>query len=170
MTLSDNARRDNMDLALRILLERVGDDKEVSEVWVFTDDAAVQAIAATTWGDLESQGWVIRAERLGGHVKFRLSERGWLRALEVTSQNKSPLFVARLAQANAALKGYVDGRAEPHYEYAQIIAKKAGVPEGWFFNLLGSGYWDKTTPPKVGPCLSDGGLVTIPIRFGMRRL
>src|SRR2546426_958141 len=81
MTLSDRARPDAMDLALRRMLEDVGEgpfDRRCE-----TQAALYRDIPQTAWLELEGFGYVEPVHAFGNPA-FRLTGPGWIAALKAS--------------------------------------------------------------------------------------
>jgi hypothetical protein len=160
MTLSERDRLANLEAALSLMMEEVGD--KAIDVTLFDPKAATfGGIYQTTWKDLERRRWVE-----GHREKYRLTGRGWIRAL----QRLGTQFVERLRRLAGTLKYYVKGRNNDEVVALSEVARDANLPEGWVFNVIEVNLLDKLSRKfrASGATWSEKGrLVLIPCDFGI---
>src|SRR6266478_5648111 len=104
MTLAREERTDNFKLALKTLLEAVG-DSALDEVSF--DPNAYQDILQTTWDELVGLELV---EMLVG--QYLLTGRGWTAALLTTGVRDQESFKQRLGKLFSTMKGLVKDRKD----------------------------------------------------------
>ena len=169
MTLSNQARTENMAVALKLLLEHLG-DRAIYMGEVLGDDPAFTSIYRTTWEELADQGLVIARPGLNW-CRYELTGDGWLEALKLTGQLDSPEFQERFGRLNATLKSFIErNTSQEGFEQVHVVAAKAAVTEAWLYNILESHIWEKEQN-RCGARFDDSKtMVTIPIRFNMRLL
>ncbi|MBI1955635.1 MAG: hypothetical protein HYS38_04510 [Acidobacteria bacterium] len=143
------------------MLRVLGDDA-VGETVFNPEDREFENIIQTTWTDLCDEKWVEKAEAPG---HYRLTGLGWLQALRITGQIREEEFRERLSRTFASMKSYVKGRKGPAVVKRGELAKKAGVPEGWLFNVIESRLIEEVHGRK-GPHW-DRHMVFIPADFDM---
>ena len=168
MTLSASERLENIDLALRLMLDRVG-DKGCEHVFIEPDTPAFAAVFPTTWRELLRQ----RLVKPSTPRYYLLSGEGWLRAMELTERLDEE-FDRKIGDLCAFLKRKVEsGRREKGLTELSEIARSTGLSAGWVFNAIDShvlatrynvveAYWL--------PGDSMKNCVEIPPDFGMNRL
>src|SRR5579862_5722328 len=99
MTIARSERSDNFALALKTILDAVG-DSAVDEI-KFTP-ATHSSILATTWDELLGSG-LIETLPTGEHI---LTGRGWTAAVISTGKINDPDFRLRVAKLFATLKSF----------------------------------------------------------------
>ena len=161
MTHSNEKRQQNCKDALERMLRVLGDDA-VGETVFNPKDKEFENIIPTTWTDLCDEKWVEKAEAPG---HYRLTGLGWLQALKITGRFSEDEFGGRLSRTFASMKSYVKGRGGPALVRLRELAKKAGVPEGWLFNVIESRLIEEFHGRK-GPHW-DKSMVFIPAEFDM---
>ncbi len=72
----------------------------------------------------------------------------------------------------AEIKKAVEGRGEKAFAFVKSIAVGAGVPQGFIYNIIESGYIDAVLNRKGPEWSSDarGRMIEIPVDFGMEFL
>ena len=82
MSLSRSERFENIELALKLIMEKLG-DSAIDELFVEIDKPPDEKIYPTTWQHLEDQYFIARRDTLGGRYR-RLTASGWLEGLRIT--------------------------------------------------------------------------------------
>jgi hypothetical protein len=165
VTWSKEQRNENMVLALRLMLDRIG-DRAVDLVFLDSDEPEFKEVFPTTWVDLERRGFVKRSP------PYRLTGAGWLEALHV-AERLDDEFDRDLGILCASLKSKVDGRREKAVVDVSQIVRETGLSEDWVFNVIESdaisrrygrtgAYWHPSDRMKH--------VIEVPLDFGMERL
>jgi transcriptional regulator with XRE-family HTH domain len=166
MTLSANDRHKNMDVALRLMLDYVGDEGS-EHVFIESNTAAFAAVLPTTWQELLRRELVRPSSRY-----YLLTGEGWLKAMGLAGRLDDE-FDGKISKLCAFLKQKVKGRLEKGLVELSEIARSTGLSKGWVFNAIDSrvlarrynmieAYWLPGDQMK--------NYVEIPPDFGMKRL
>ena len=171
MTLSDATRREAIDLALKRMLEDIG-ERMFDELRYEVDSDRYRDIPHSTWLELQGRLYVDAAHAIGS-PGYRLTAAGWIAALKTSAAFDAPEQRERAVRLRAALKDVVKGRPLTGgiTDYHDIAAR-SGLPLKWIANALQSRLlqllwtWDHL---DVG--FEHGGrTIRVPARFGSRRL
>jgi hypothetical protein len=173
MTLSPQARADNLQLLMTKLISIVGDD-DVSKHVFQQGDRQFTDILATSWGKLRKDHWLQDL----GDGRHKLTPIGWGRCLEATGKLEGGAPTEDLATterlkrvaatAKAAVKA-VNYERDVNMDFGEFVAA-ARVPPGWLFNAIGTTllllrfkyplrHWEL-------PWIVEGRLFRIPAVFG----
>jgi hypothetical protein len=168
MTLSTNDRHENVNVALRLMLDRVGDEG-CEHVFIEPETPTFAAVLPTTWIELLRWGLVRRSVR-----NYLLTGEGWLRAMELAGKLDAE-FDRKIGELCAFLKRKVkaEGKREKGFTELSEIARGTGLSKGWVFNAIDSrvlarrygrieAYWSSGDQMK--------NYIEIPPDFGMERL
>ena len=168
MTLSDEERAANIDLAFPLLIAEIN-EKAISRT--FLDPAAepFREILSTTWKELCDQGWTEGCE-LYGQQRYRLTGKGWVEGLARTGGGRDAKLLDRLGRLSAELKRYVKGRGTDVTVELAKLARDVQLPEGWVFNTVESNAFEILQGRRGVAWKERGLLVRIPITFGMKLL
>jgi hypothetical protein len=168
MTLSDRARVEAVDVALRRLLESVADGP-------FNRRFEVQGegygdIPQTTWLELDSLRYVERIPEFG-NIAYQLTGAGWIAALRTAAALEAQRD--RAITLRAAMKDIVKGRPlDGAITNVRTLAGRTGLREAWVRNAVHSRLlqilwpWDHL---DVG-FEHAGRAIRVPARFGSKRL
>jgi hypothetical protein len=165
MTLSKIKLSENADLALRLMMEELGD--EAIDHLFQTDTPRFANIYSTTWQLLEDQRLVKRTHYIW--KEYKLTGPGWLKGLEIRGARDEPEMQQRVGKVMAELKKRVDARQEEANEYLGSIATGAGMPENLLFNIIESNYIEivfRRKGVQWDPSSGHGFAVVIPVDFG----
>jgi hypothetical protein len=167
MTLSRNDRLENLEYALRLMIERLGNRAMYAE---FFDpkDPVFNEIYSTTWNELEQRGFV-RAHKTSDSEFYEMRGLGWFCAMAVTGRIESPEFNERFGVLSAALKGLVDGRQQKQITTVEALVHQTGLPADWVYNVIKSNIW-KHQHNRVGAEFDRFDVVWVPIDFNMEPL
>jgi hypothetical protein len=160
MTMARAQRSDNFALALKTMLNTLGDAAldEVSFV-----ASAHPDILMTTWDELLASE-LVETLLTGEHV---LTGRGWTVAVMSTGQNNDPAFQHRIQKSFAALKGYVKGRHSSATVPFRDLVAQTQLPEGFLFNVIEGRYMEEVSKRRGASWVKPGRLVHIPVGFGI---
>ena len=172
MTLSKQDRDGNMDHALTLMLEQLGDEYTDSAQGVFdTADRRFQHIHRSTWADMEDLGYIRRDDQITGQAtpEYLFTPVGWYAAHDrrENTQKRSE-FVSKLAGLSKALKDCTkaDNRAET-LEDARTIAASADLSYNFVCNAIDSAALDNCFGRRgVRWNGRAGDYILIPANFG----
>jgi hypothetical protein len=165
MSMSREARIENMEKALSLMFEDIG-DRFFAHVYIRIDDSRYASIKATTWKELADR-YLIRNI---GHGNVIFTGYGWRTSLMSLKLHESAGFQSKLGRLSAALKDSVKGREHTVVLGSQSVADETGL--GWDFvqNAL-HGELFQHVFGIVGAKISDDTVVIeVPIDFGNRPL
>lgn len=168
MTLSDQERAANIDLAFPLLIAEIN-EKAISRT--FLDPAAelFREILSTTWKELCDQGWAEECE-LYGQQRYRLTGKGWIEGLARIGAGRDAKLLDRLGRLSAELKRCVKGRdTDVIVELAKLV-QDVQLPEGWVFNAVESNAFENLQGRRGVTWKERGLLVRVPLNFGMKLL
>ncbi|MBI4479351.1 MAG: hypothetical protein HY651_04955 [Acidobacteria bacterium] len=164
MPIKPKKRENNREEALRLMLERLG-DRAIYKDEDLNDDPAFSGIYPTTWQDLTDRQLVSARPGISW-CYYQLAGDGWLEALRLSGSLDTPEFQDHFGRLNATLKGFIS-RHQEGFRQVHVVADKAGVSEGWLYNILKSRIWEQRQH-RCGAYLDESETVAIiPIRFNM---
>jgi hypothetical protein len=136
MTYSVSDRRQNLELAARLMSELIG-ARCVSRVALDPESVPLRDIYPTTWTWMLEEQW-IKYTGWKGHQQYHATGYGWRRCITLTGSPTG--FEADLVLLKRALQSFVKGRS-PNAAFVGVeeLATKSGLPEGWIANVLDSG-------------------------------
>lgn len=168
MTISSKTQRDNYDLALRVIMEKLGDAYFSSLI----DPCSIefQGVIRTTWEDLVRDG-LLNKEDGTGIQRYRLTPMGWIEGLERLGKLKEPTFRQDLKKLLASLKSWVEDRL-PKHPLPDQIAGKAGLSLEFIGNVLETKLLERQFPNDHVDVEWRGlkRAVTIPGVFGRKKV
>ena len=136
MTLSEEERAANIELAFRLLIAEIN-EKAISRTFLDPVAEPFREILSTTWKELSDQGWTEGFE-LYGQQRYRLTGKGWVEGLARTGAGRDTKLLDRLGRLSAELKKYIKGRdTDVTVELARLV-QDGQLPEGWVFNAVES--------------------------------
>jgi hypothetical protein len=132
MSLSEKERCENLDLALRLMMDGLGEPYEWQE-----HDATSPKFASvyrTTWEEL------VRRCQVKPHSfdRYELSAAGWIAALKVTGQFGDAELHRKAGLLSQALKAKVDGRQEWGSADRTELAQETGLSEFFIYDAIDS--------------------------------
>jgi hypothetical protein len=165
MSLSKDERLKQMRQLLVRLVEEAG-DRYFMEVLVEPHEDRFAGFATTTWTQLADRGFL--KEEAGA---YELTERGWLKGMEVSGALSLPETRDRAVALVRALKARVAAR-QNHYDEIvddREVAPETGLPPGWIYNALRSNLLNVLFPHSDLTIRVDGhdGFL-IPPSFGLK--
>jgi hypothetical protein len=161
MTLAPDERAENCREALKLMLERVGDEP-VDEIFFGPKD--LEGVLTTSLDDLHSRNFI---EEISPGGEFSLTGRGWTAALLVTGANSEKTLEERIGKLFSTMKGLVKGRHEPAVVRFRTLVAEIDLPEGWVFNIIEGKYMEEVCRRKGASWFKKGRLVLIPVGFGV---
>ncbi|HTR39866.1 MAG TPA: hypothetical protein VMH80_28530 [Bryobacteraceae bacterium] len=171
MSLSREQRLENVDLALELMLQTLGDNAIDTVIFELGSDKFTQ-VQPTTWKELEDRCLIKRMDAIG-HPMCQFTGDGWLAAIELAPKHVKALNEERLSRLAAALKDEVKGRDEDGYVYLNSLAASSELPENWIYNAIEARllehWFNRKGANWYGP---RGGspLIHIPVDFGLEPL
>jgi hypothetical protein len=168
MTLSKEARLDNMHLALRLMMAELG-EQAIDKGLFDPTQPPFDQVYPTTWQELNDRG-LIETHHFIGAVNYELTGEGWLQGLISTRRVQDPTFVRRLEQLSAAMKAQVKGRHYDAFVYIDSLAAAAGLSVDFVFNAVESHLLRRHFRRKDAGWEYAGRLIRIPLDFGMEPL
>lgn len=152
MSLSPEARRQNMANALTLMLNQVGDNA-IEASFIQSEGQPYNAVEATTWKELID--------------KFLIRNITWRTAMMLNNRHEEPEFKRKLGILSAFLKDSVKGRHHPGLLGVHAIA--IGTSLDWRFirNVLRAEMLEYVFHMKGAQMSSDGVVVTVPIDYGL---
>jgi len=133
MSHTKNERIANAKLALRLMIEELG-DSEFDRIAFRIREPRYQDIYSTTWNDLKDSGLI----KL--YPFCQLTGRGWLEGLETIGGLRTAEMDNKIGRVMANLKDRVKGREKRARTHSQEVAAGAAVSEAFVRNILLSNY------------------------------
>jgi len=156
--------------ALKKLLLELGDGR-VTERWFdVEEDEEFAAIAASTWESLERHG-LVRRGRGARRRTYRLTDEGWVAALEVAGVRYSQEFRQRCETLVAYFASQLRLQAMPRRALVSPHRLEAdGFASGWVINIVRNGVLQRVFPDRSVDAQWDPSLqnVRVPLGFGVR--
>jgi hypothetical protein len=133
MTLSKRDRLNNIDLALRLMMDGLEEPYE----WQEHDarSAKFAAVHRTTWQELDRCG-MLKARTFD---RYELTGPGWIAGLKATGRIQDPEFKKKVGCLAAAIKAKVKGRAGPGFADRAELARETGLSEFFIYDAIDSG-------------------------------
>jgi hypothetical protein len=169
MSTSDKTRQENMVLALRLLIQDLGQPYEWQEHDAKTPKFA--GVLRTTWDELAERG-LIKAHSFD---RYWLKGPGWIAGLKITGVFDDEGFRRKAGQLQAALKARIKAENRDQWGTASRteLAQETGLSEFFVYDAIDSGllgalfgtidaYWGEGDDMK--------NWIDIPPRFGLKRL
>ena len=168
MTVSRDARVDNLAKALKLVTQEVGENP----MWlVFIDGKKpeYQDILPTTWKEMVDRHMV----KDHGWGTYQLTGYGWLEGVQLLALPETPGFRQKMSGLAATLKRRVKGRQQEALVDVWTVAKESGVTVDFVWNAIESKLLDNCFGMKgasFNPNDQNRHCVIIPIDFGMEPL
>ena len=139
MTLSRNDRDSNADLALRMMLQELPEDRPYEWVEVDGDKDPFLSIFPTTWKDLVRRGLV----KEHTFNRYQLTGHGWISALKLCGKFDSQEFKEKAGKLRAALrkslrKSPLGDRKTDERVTMVYLQNETGLPESFIYNAIDS--------------------------------
>jgi len=169
MSESDKKRWDNMDLALRLMMQDLGEPYEWQEHDAKTPKFA--AVYPTTWDELAERGRV----KAWSYDRYSLTGPGWIEGLKVTGKFEERDFKRKAGQLQAALKARVKPSNRQQWGHASRtdLARETGLSEFLIYDAIDS-HLLRELNGVIDAHWSDGdnmkNWIDIPPRFGLNEL
>ena len=165
MSHSEETRIKNAELALKLLVEDLGEER-IYGAWFPADEPPLDVIFRSTWEYLQRQGYVRRCPGLKD--EYVLTPSGWLKGLELTGALRSEETLQKVQQLMAGLAEYVKDRKEG-FDLIETIAGKVGLAKGFVHNIIASCYIEQVLARQGAELDSEQGhAIRIPSDFGDR--
>ena len=174
MTISPQKRAHNIDIALRMMMEGLG-DKSFSHCLFEVKDPRYSTIIRTTWAELEQSYFIQEDESTIGNIHYRLTGQGWIEGLRRTGQLRSEALRHKLIGFMTELKDEVKGRKDDQFVFVNDFAAKTKIAADWIINvvesrLLQREFLDLIVDLDWWSHNNRFYVIRIPVMFGMRRL
>ena len=166
MTLSKTDRLEDADLALRLMMEELGEREFFKRVVSSTDTPPFDKIFSTTWQYLEDQFFIEPLSSAGRIRRYMLSGSGWLRGQELTG--KLNPTKEKAGKVMAAIKNHLEPRKDTKFVSADSIAAAAGVPLSFVRNMVESDFIENVFRRKGAKWHRGtyGNMIEVPVNFG----
>ena len=165
MTLSKDARRQNLDDAVLMLMENLC-GRSIMES--FIDERFLDAgILPTTWEELKAR-YLVRTTNV--RCMYTLSGLGWIHGLKLRDEFDSAEMRELAGRLCAALKDKVKGRRSDEMVSVAELAAETKIPESFIRNAVESNLIEKLFGVKDAEWEDRGKFINIPLIFGMRPL
>jgi hypothetical protein len=170
MTLSKTERSENIELALKLMMDELGDNA-IDESWYEIDKPPYENIYSTTWQYLQDRYWIAGRNTMGSK-RCQLTSSGWLEGLRITGLLEAEETKQMVGKLMAELKRSVDGRQDEGLVDIHRIVTDAGVPFGFVFNVIDSNYVDRVLGRKgaLWHPQAHGQLIKVPLDLGLEPL
>ena len=169
MTLSAERRRSDQETVLRILAADLGDEALSRREWSRLDPR-FEALAATTWVELQERGLVVRSP-IQNEPRYALTEAGWITGLRLNGTLDDGVFQSRCIAFIRFLKSLIDGREDEWPGRVHYQKIPPDFPFGWALNVLRSELLQEMFPTKKMNAYWERSTASIrvPQTFGMPR-
>jgi hypothetical protein len=155
-------------VALKKLCLDLG-DLGVTERWFDAEeDEELAAVTESTWESLERHGWVRRGRGVRLNT-YRLTDEGWVAALEVAGILSSKEFRSRCQALVAYFASQLDIQALPRGALISPHRLEAdGFASGWVLNIIRNGLLTRIFPGRFVDARWDSSLhnIRVPLGFG----
>jgi hypothetical protein len=132
MTLSKLDLIDNLELALRLMLESLPANRPYEWELLDGDTAPFSPVFPTTWKALSRKGLV----KEFSFNRYRFTPAGWIEALKVTGRFASRDLKEKAGKLSAALKKRVKGRREDCLVSRTELANETGLSESFVYDAI----------------------------------
>ncbi|HNY39347.1 MAG TPA: hypothetical protein PKJ41_03100 [Bryobacteraceae bacterium] len=169
MSASDKNRRDNLYLALRLMMQDLGEPYEWQEHDAKTPKFT--AVYPTTWDELTERGLV----KARSFDRYRLTGPGWIAGLKQTGKFAAPEFKQKAGRLEAALKARVKpgNREQCGTASRTELARETGLSELFIYDAIDS-HLLRELFGVIDAHWSNGDImktsIDIPRRFGLNAL
>ena len=163
MTISVEERKAAMKRALVRLADLCGD---ASGIRFGAADLVEASPLGTTIAELQEAGLVELVVFLSNPEPYALTTEGWFQAQRVSGRFDSEEFHERRGQLCAAMKRAVDGREDLALIDCRGLAREAGLPEGWVWNVFEAQVLYRLDSKQRYRMRFEDGVVWVPATFG----
>ena len=170
MGLSPMERQANIDTALMLFMEEVG-DQWIRRVLIDPASDTYKNIGETTWIELQNRQLI---RKLFIH-RFSLTGSGWRTGLELTSQDKNNDTQVSLGRICASLRAAGTERSAPSGNTlisTQDVASDTGHACSFIANVIDGELIDHWLNPYGATWADDmeGKMIAVPPNFGLGKL
>ena len=166
MSHSEETRIKNAELALKLMVEDLGEER-IYGAWFPADESPLDQTFRSAWEYLQRQGYVRRGPAL--KEEYVLTPSGWLKGMELTGALRSEETLQKVQQLMAGLKEYVKDRNQEGFDLIETIAGKVGLAKGFVHNIMASCYIEQVLGRQGAELDSEQGhAIRIPSDFGDR--
>jgi len=169
MSESEQSRLNNMSLALRLMMQDLGEPYEWQEHDAKTPK--FEAVMRTTWDELSERGLV----KPRSFDRYWLTGAGWIAGLKLTGAFDDPEFRRKAGRLQAALKARIKPDNREHWGDASRteLARETGLSEFFVYDAIDSHLLSKLSGIiDAGWSVGDDmkNWIDIPPRFGLKEL
>lgn len=167
MTISRQQRERNVEDALRLMVEIIGDE-HLDGVLFEPADGRFQSTLPTTWEQLVAEGCL----QPTSNWDYRLTPPGWIEGLRAAGKLCDENIQGALGNLCACIKRRCEDGGVRHRSSMTIqeMVEETGFPEGWISNVIDS-HLIRTCFKQVDcewePGDYNKNYVMIPARFGL---
>src|SRR6266516_2450540 len=115
MSLSIQARLDDVEKLVRLAMETLGDN-EVDALFIDGDAAPFSEIQPTTWEEAKRRGYV----KDRGWQTYQFAANGWLKGVELLKLTEDAAFAQKLSKLSATLRSYVTLHQSPQSRHERM--------------------------------------------------
>jgi hypothetical protein len=168
MSHSKAERQANVDLALKLFMERLG-TKWIQTFLIDPNCGDFEDLFSTTWSELTDRYYYIN--KAIGHL-YVLTSAGWMKGLELTGVLGSSTFNDQVGELCACLKRRVKGRNQPALATLEDVATETKLPAGFISNLIDADYINLSLKRYSASWAKgfEGTLLIVPTNFGLEWL
>ena len=138
MTIPKDEQNRNEELALRLMLQELPEDRSYDCVWFDGDKEPFLTVYSTTWKGLTRSDLV----KEWTFNRYQLTGLGWIFALRLSEEFDSQEFKKKAgklrAALRAALKKCLDDRKADNLVSMVHLQKETGLPESFIHNAIDS--------------------------------
>lgn len=164
MSLSKKDREENIVMALRLMMQELGEPYEWQEHDSTTEKFA--EVYRTTWEEMAERNLV----KAHSFCRYWLTGAGWIAGLKVTGQFHNPQFQEKAGRLSRALKAKVKGGRDWGSADRTELAGETGLSEFFIYDAIDSRLL-RAMFNRIDAAWSEGdkmkNYVDIPPRFGL---
>jgi hypothetical protein len=132
MSFSEKERRKNLELALQLIMQDLGEPYAWQEHDAASDKFT--AVHRTTWEELARRGLV----KPHSFYRYWLTGSGWIAGLKAIGQWSDPEFLSKAGLLSEALKRKIDGRQECGLTDRTKLAQETNLSEFFVYDVIDS--------------------------------
>ena len=166
MSLSKAGRQENVNRALRLLMDGVG-ERWIKKALIHAQSDPYKSVHETTWADLRNQDLIQDA----GAGSVHLTGQGWEDGLRSTGRD-NPDTLVRVERIYQGLRTIVAGRSKPA-ESAPVrlgdVASATGLQSGFIANVIEARLIESWLNRRGATWASgfEGRMILVPPDFGV---
>ncbi len=169
MTFSADARIAEMRSVLSLMLRHLGTQR-ICTTYFDATQQPFNGFLATTWLELTELHYI--APLFGRGPNYKLTNRGYVKALTEIGVLSSPQFKSDLGKLAATLKDSIKGRIQPAPLSVQTILNISGLDDGFVYNTIECNLLETILGMHGAHWVSkfEGVIVMVPITFGQQKV